>query len=458
MKIALVVCPCWTNFCPPLGIAYLSAILKDEGHLVRCFDINIGLENKLKGGAIDYWDFLQHQKWRFPHFQNEIFPLIKHYLDDQVDQLLAYNPDVIGFTVYTTSSLASLYVAKELKKRSPDKKIVFGGPECHKEINTPQFLDNGFVDAVVVGEGEETLKELLKVYAHTGRLSNIKGALTKTSAGSPVKQFEFRELIEHLESLPLPDFSDFDLKKYARNSLPIMASRGCVARCAFCDESRYWKKFRFRKAENIFLELKRGVDEFGISNFLFSDSLVNGNLQELARLADLIIDNKLCITWAGFARVNKHMDLDLLVKLKKAGCVYLCYGIESGSQKVVNDMRKMILLEDAKINLANTKKAGIKAYVNWMVGFPTETWIDFFKSLNFIYRNRKHITFLNPGQIPCMIPPDSDLEIDAPKFNIANKLFLNNWRTRYFTNTIIHRNLRLRVLRKFVSMLKLNQP
>jgi radical SAM superfamily enzyme YgiQ (UPF0313 family) len=456
MKIALVICPSWTNFCPPLGIAYLSAILKNEGHTVRCFDINIGLENELKGGAIDYWAFSQHHKWHFPYFQNEMLPLIKQHLDDKVDEILAYDPDVIGFTVYNTSSLASLHVAKELKKRSPDKKIVFGGPECYKEINTTQFLGSGFVDAVVVGEGEETLKELLKVYAHTGRLSNIKGALTKTNTGFPEEQFEFRELIEHLESLPFPDFSDFNLKKYTRNALPIMTSRGCVARCAFCGEARYWKKFRFRKAENIFLELKRGVEDFGIRNFLFSDSLINGNLYELAKLADLIIDNKLYISWGGYARVNKHMDLDLFVKLKKAGCVYLCYGIESGSQKVVNDMRKMFLLKDAQINLANTIKAGIEAYVNWMVGFPTETWIDFLKSLNFIYRNRKHITFLNPGQSPCGIPPDSDLEKDASRFNITKKPFLNNWRTRYFTNTVIHRNLRLRILRKFISTLKMN--
>jgi radical SAM superfamily enzyme YgiQ (UPF0313 family) len=308
----------------------------------------------------------------------------------------------------------------------------------------------------VVGEGEETLKELLEVYAHTGRISNVKGALTKTNTGFPVERLEFREEIEHLESLPFPDFSDFNLKKYAGRAFPIMTSRGCVARCAFCGDWPYRKKFRFRKAENIFLELKHGVEKFGIRDFLFSDSLINGNLYELERLADLIIDNKLNIIWKGLARVSKHMDLDLLVKMKKAGCLWLCYGIESGSQKVVNDMNKMFLLKDAQINLADTVKAGIEAYVNFFVGFPTETWIDFLKSLNFIYRNRKNITVVCPGQQPCGIPAGSDLEKEASKFNIADKLFLNSWRTRYFTNTLIHRELRFRLMKEFVSMLKLS--
>jgi hypothetical protein len=118
MKIALVVCPCWTNYCPPLGIATLAAVLKNEGYLVKCFDINIDLENELKGGTIDYWGLSQRSisKWYSPCFQNETFPLIKQHLDAEVDQILAYDPDVVGFTIYYTSSLASLYVAKELKK------------------------------------------------------------------------------------------------------------------------------------------------------------------------------------------------------------------------------------------------------------------------------------------------------------------------------------------------------
>jgi radical SAM superfamily enzyme YgiQ (UPF0313 family) len=456
MKIALIVCPCWSNFCPPLGIASLSATLKNEGYAVKCFDVNIDLFNKLKGRKIDFWNFSEHYKWSYPHFQDEVFPLIKQDLDEKVEEVLAFNPDVIGFTVYITSALVSRYVAGEIKKRAPDKKVVFGGPESYRELSGLQFLRSGFVDAVVVGEGEETLKELLKAYEYTGRPSNIKGALINTKEGISAGQFVFREEVGNLEELPFPDFSDFNLKKYTTNALPIMTSRGCIAQCAFCGEVRYWKKFRFRKAENIFLELKRRMEDYGVQQFFFNDSLINGSLQELLKLTELIIDSKFNIIWGGYARVNKHMGLDLLIKMKKAGCTYLCYGLESGSQKVVNDMRKMFILKDAQVNLANTVNAGIEAHVNWIVGFPTETWVDFLKSLNFIYWNRKHITHFNPGQMPCGIPPDSDLEKNAKEFNIASKPFLNEWRTRYFTNTIIHRNLRLKILRKFISMLKMS--
>jgi hypothetical protein len=170
-------------------------------------------------------------------------------------------------------------------------------------------------------------------------------------------------------------------------------------------------------------------------------------------LADLIIGNRIEITWGGYARVNKWMTPELLRKLKKAGCVYLSYGIESGSQKVLNSMNKGISLKDAALNLRDTTAAGIEAHVNWIVGFPTESWLDFAKSLSFIYRNRKNISYLNPGQTPCGIPNDSGLALNPGKFRIAAKPFLKEWRTKFYTNTVIQRKSRLKILRKFISLL-----
>jgi radical SAM superfamily enzyme YgiQ (UPF0313 family) len=455
IKVALILCPCWSNFCPPLGIAYLAAKLKKINYEVKSFDMNIELYNLWKNKDIDYWDFKEFYCWLEPFFSQQLLPMIRNDFKNKIKEILDYKPEIIGFSVFDTNASASLYLAEEIKKLEPKKKIIFGGQECFKEIDSHRFLNSGFVDAVVIGEGERTLEELLDIYSKSGEFSSdIKGVLLKKNG--ELISTGFREEIDKLDSLPMPDFDNFNLKQYKRFALPIMTSRGCVARCSFCGEIRYWKKYRFRTAENILAELKQGIIRYGVREFFFNDSLINGNLNELSKLADLIIENKLDIIWGGYARVNKKMDLDMLKRLKKAGCYFLSYGIESGSQKVLNDMNKMIILKDIEKNLADTTQAGIEAHVNWIVGFPTESWFDFLKSLLFIYKNKKNIFHFNPGQVPCGIPPDSGIAQNLKKFKIAEKPFLNQWRTKYFRNTIIHRKLRMKILRNWLSFLRIS--
>jgi len=453
IKAALVLSPCWTNFTPPLGIAYLAAVVKSKGHDVRCFDINIELYNSLKEGGIDYWCFQEHYRWNEPNFSRQVLPLIREKLDIKAREILEYSPDIIGFSVFYTNAAASLYLAEQIKKADPGKMIIFGGQECFRELSNHRFLGTDFVDMVVIGEGEQTLEEVIKIYSEGKEFRNIKGAIIKEN--NKFSLYERREEINNLDFLPLPDFTDFDLVKYIRPALPIMTSRGCVGQCAFCGEIAYWKKFRFRSAENIFQEIKRNFEYFRIKNLFLNDSLINGNLRELSKLLDLIISNNLEIDWGGYARVNKAMTPELFKRLKDAGCNYLSYGIESGSPKVLKCMKKGIDLKDARMNLEDTTGAGIEAHVCWIVGFPNESWLDFLKSLFFIYKNRKNISYFNPGQVPCGIPPDSYLAQHPEEFNIAQKNFLKEWRTKFFANTIIQRRFRLKILRKFISLLGL---
>lgn len=450
-KVALILCPCWSNLCPPLGITYLASMLRSRGYEAKCFDINIEIYNLLKQEKVDFWDFGAHYQWSEPFYSERILPLIRNYLKNKAEEIIAFNPDIIGFTIFYTNKSASLYLAEEIKKHNSNKTIIFGGPECYNEAKDFSFLNSGTVDAVVIGEGEQTFEELVNTYTKNKAITNIKGALIKNN-GIMING-GFRVEVEDLDSLALPDFKDFNLNYYKRFALPMLTSRGCVGRCTFCSEIRYWRNFRFRSAQNVFEELKQGINCYNVREFFFNDSLINGNLPELFKLIDLIIENNLDIVWGGYARVHKGMGLDMLKRLKKAGCSYLSYGIESGSQRVLRDMSKQISLKDAELNLSNTVKVGMQAHVNWIVGFPTESWVDFLKSLIFIYKNRKHISHFNPGQLPCGIPPDSDLAKNPDKFKIAKKPFLNSWRCRYFRNTIIHRRLRLKILGFWVTLL-----
>jgi len=449
IRAALIVCPCWSNICPPLGMPYLASMLKHIGHEVKCFDLNIELYNLLKQERIDYWDFGNNYYWTDPNrFSKVLLPLIAEYLKNKIEEILEYNPEIIGFSVFDTSALASLYVAEKIKEIMPDKKIIFGGPECFKERNGHRFLHSGFVDMVVVGEGEDTLAELLD----RGGLEKIPGSIFKQDG--QIVDGGIRNKMKDINTIYFPDYSDLGIIRYKQFALPIITSRGCIARCSFCGEMLYMKKYRYRTAENILQELIQGVKKYKVREFLFNDSLINGNLNELSRLVDLIIENKLDISWGGYIRVNPKMDIDLLRRMKKSGCSYLSYGIESGSQKVLNDMNKRISLEDAEKNLQDTNLSGIYAHVNWIVGFPTETVLDFLKSLAFVYKNKKYIFNLNSGQT-CGIPVDFDLYKYPERYKISKRPFLNNWRTSDFTNTILHRRIRLKIFHKWLALLKI---
>lgn len=453
LRIALLLCPSWTNLSPPLGISYLASYLKQKKYSVKCFDFNIELYNLLKDKKLDYWGFSEHYKWLDPYFTDEVLPLLKEYLNIKIEEVLLTSPHIVGFTIFYTNELASLYVAEQIKIRNKNIKIVFGGPRCYDELKNPKLLKSKFIDAIVIGEGEETFNELVGNFSVNNEFRDTKGAFVKRDGF--VNKFEFREEMKSLDELPFPYFGDFELKDYKQFALPLLTSRGCIAKCAFCGETRYWNKFRFRTALNVFQEIKHNIDCYKVRDFFFNDSLINGNLSELSELANLIINNELRIDWGGYARINKAMTLELFERLKKAGCHYLSYGIESGSEKILKSMKKGINLKDAKCNLRDTSGAGIEAHVNWIVGFPDETGLDFLKSLLFIYKNKKNISCFNPGQVPCGIPADSYLAQHPEEFNITQKTFLNEWRTKFFKNTIIQRKLRLRTLRKFISLLGL---
>jgi len=469
-KIALVICPCWGIYCPPLGIAVLSSALKQKGFSTRCFDLNIeafdslrrqgffasrfkidikkhGIRESfiLKTTAARYWDFKNYSCWQNDDFyDSRLSSSINDYLKSRVKDILEYGADIIGFSVFASNVRASLFLASEIKKAAPEKKIVFGGPECSagKNVNFRYFKKTD-IDAVVIGEGEKTIIELAEAYFKKGILEGIAGTALKT--GDEFIEFLPRPLIKDLDELPFPEYGDFDLKKYYKPALPISISRGCVAKCSFCEETLFWNKYRFRKAENVFAEIQNGVSKYGVKEFLTHDSLVNGNMEELLKLVDLILKKGLNIKWGGYARVSQSMNPETLGKLKAAGCAFLSYGIESGSQKVLDNMKKGFTIDVAEKNLKDTCRAGILTQVNWMVGFPTETFFDFLKSLKFIFKNRRFIDNLLIGPRACVVVPAADLGVNPEKYGISAGYFLGSWRTADFRNTIIHRYVRLKI-------------
>ena len=411
MKISLVILPSWTPDTCPLGISYIAAVLKKQRYDVKTYDYNVQLWNKCKSQTSeDLWSSGKYTKWCWEdEFYEETLPLLEPHLNECIDELVESEPDVVGFSTFDTSILCTRYVAQGIKKRNPEIKIVLGGPGAYL-TNISQDLEDGTVDYGVFGEGEVTMQNLMQ-YIDTGEgiPHDMTGLFIKGKDNKAVKNTPTPNM--DISKLPMPDFSDFDLTQYGQMCLPLMMSRGCVAQCSFCGEVRFWYKFRMRPAEHIMKEFDNGFQKYGIAQFAVNDSLINGNMRILSELVDLLLirkkdfggpgfarRNKQEYHWGGYSRVDKRLTPEFLAKLKDAGCMHLSFGVESGSQRVLDLMQKNATVEEAYRTIRETGKAGINVILNIIIGYPNERLIDFAKTVKMVYDNRKYIAVVCTGE------------------------------------------------------------
>ena len=392
MKIALIQCPAFGIDRPPIALGYLSAFLRSHGYSTVIFDFNIDLYSRISEENRKFWDFQHVFQWLDNnYFANEGL-LPKSYFKDWAHEVVNSSCDVIGFSLQSSSLTASINLAREIKEIAPEKIIVFGGPlNLSYSIEHTYYLlglENAskvrIVDIVVLGEGEEIFIEILSRLKREVTLEGCPGIVF--AKGKTFINNGLRPLIKDIDSIPFPDFSDFPDKYKYKNKMPILSSRGCVHKCVFCDDTLMWKKFRCRTAGNIVKEMRLRKKQ-DVEFLEFNDLLINGNLQQLSAMCDILIQEKIKMAWGASACVDKRMDLYFFDKLKRAGCRYLNYGIESASPKVLMDIKKGFTIEEAKKAIELTYKAGISVCTNWIVGFPTETISDFEQTLKFVIEN-----------------------------------------------------------------------
>jgi len=452
-RVALIQCPSWGTYLPPLGISYLASYLRSKGHKVYQFDLNIELFDSLNEHYKKYWkcgvldfDRIWTSRWllwrKIPPIN---FLLIKRW----AKRILDINPDVVCFSVVFTTQLTSIMLAREIKrmtksKNNENKIIIFGGFNCNFPHEIKRIMDSGYVDIIVKGEGEYIMGDLLSKlqkyaakHAVFGALEAFKeypGVIIKKD-GKIINSGE-RLPIKNLDELPFPDFTDLPMDKYTNKfMIPILMSRGCVNKCVFCIEHKIAKYYRTRSAENILKEIKLRIKQYPERRYFnFNDSLINGNIRELEKLCDLIINEKLNIEWEGNAAISGNLTLRLLKKMRKSGCVRLVFGIESASQKILNEMGKRFHINEAEKVLRDTYKAGIKPITNWIIGFPTETEEDFNKTLDFIKRNKEYIYVGPPWGSPCVVMPHTDLWLNLESYNICRGGSGSDWRTMDMIN------------------------
>lgn len=431
MNVALIQCPVWGTYDPPLALAQLSSCLKRAGHKVLVSDLNIKLYLNRTDNYRNMWAWEQSLFWYNDENVAQFFEKNKNLIVKYIDEILNANPRVIGFSVNAASKVSSLILAKMIKRTAKDITIVWGGPLFFEKRFVEDILSEGVVDIVIPGEAEFTLVELINFIDKNKDINDCQGIYFK--ANGKISNTPDRPQITNLDILPFLDFSDLPLSDYDDyRHIIFMASRGCVQRCVFCSSRAFWPGYRAMSGRRIFEELKFHKErERGLNPHLghvdFLDLVFNGNMKYLMEFCDLIREARLDIKWSANMIIRKEMTSVVIEKMKEAGCEHIIFGIESGSQRVLNLMQKYYQIEDAYRIIRELHEAGIKVTGNFMFGFPGETEEDFKETLSFIKRNAGFLDRAYPSRTYCAIEEFSYLSGHLEEFGIkpnpANHLF-----------------------------------
>jgi radical SAM superfamily enzyme YgiQ (UPF0313 family) len=221
---------------------------------------------------------------------------------------------------------------------------------------------------------------------------------------------------------PFADFTDLSPDRYldyrlGTRILPILGSRGCVGRCAFCAERRIWGGYRRRLPEAIAGEVQYQIERHATAVFRFNDSLLNGDARHLESICDLLIERQVRVEWAGNARVHRNLSPGLLQKMRRAGCRQLWFGLESASPRMLNLMRKDVSIELAGRVFQEAKQAGIQVLVFLIAEFPGETLSDTRETIAFLEKNAQAIDSVHISEYKLIT--NSAMYEEAEKFGIC---------------------------------------
>ena len=320
---------------PPLGLAYLCAAMKKEGISVAAIDMNIPFLN---------------------------FGDLERMIEKEC-------PRIIGISVYTETFANGLKIANTVK--GIDSKIitVMGGP--HVTFVPNEVLRHSEVDIVVRGEGENTMLELTRHFLDGfGSLNDIRGITYREH--SDIITTPDRPFINDLDTLPLPDRSLFPLALY-RDPGTISTGRGCPYRCIFCAAgpvSGY--KYRMRSPDNIVAEIAQLQKEYGIKFFSFVDDTFTAFPDHTLRILDLLQELDYKVRWQCTTRVNM-VTREMLKRMSETGCTAITLGIESGSQKILDSIRKKISVSQSKDTVKWALESGIKPFCSFTIPHPQDT-------------------------------------------------------------------------------------
>lgn len=323
----------------PQGLGYITAVLKQKGYHVDIYSQDVN-------------------HWPSEH--------LTEYLDNN-------EYDVVGVSIiagyYQFRKLLEISEAVNKSRNRPYYMLGGHGPSPDPEY----FMRITQADAVVMGEGEETVIELMEGIKGNIPYESIPGIAYRD--GSRVQINERRELISNIDEIPFPAYEDFPVHYYrllrfpkaAKTDfvMPMLSGRGCKFKCNFC--YRMDEGFRARSSDSIIEEVKLLQADYGITYIAFSDELLVSSIQRTTELCEAFIHQGLKFKWWCNGRLNWAKP-DVLKLMRKAGCVFINYGIESMDDQVLKNMNKALTVKQIEQGIENTLKAGISPGFNIIFG------------------------------------------------------------------------------------------
>ena len=299
-------------------------------------------------------------------------------------------PDVVGLTCPTPAMKHVYKISEIVKQVCPDAKVVAGGVQ--PTVLPERTMEEGEkIDFIITGEGEITFAELLQALRKDQKeFSNIAGLGWRKENRAIVNQR--RELIKSLDTLPFPARNIFNLELYysaptkkvsEESATPIITSRGCPFNCIHCPSKIIWQgNIRYRSCDNVIAEIEECINRYNLREFNFFDDTFTVNRERVMEICQRIIERKLRIYWICLARVNT-IDDTLVKAMKEAGCKKISFGLESGSQQILDLMRKKTTVEQGKKAIETVKKQGLETHAAFMLGNVGETVETIKDTINF---------------------------------------------------------------------------
>jgi anaerobic magnesium-protoporphyrin IX monomethyl ester cyclase len=337
---------------PPLNLMYLASSLEKEDYKVEIVDDDLeqkGYENVSK----------------------------------QAEKI---SPQLIGVTATTSTINSALKYLDLIKKVLPDSLTVIGGP--HTTFMPYETLkDTENLDVVVIGEGEETMVDLTNLTTQDHEnIDDVKGIVYRDLKDGKLKTTQNRPLIKDLDELPFParhlvPFESYGVSQGQTGG--IITSRGCVYNCNYCSSSLIMgKKFRSRTPTNVVDEIEELIDKYHINDIGFMDDTFMLNKQRASDIADEIKARDLDMTFVASSRVDR-VDKKLLKNLKSSGLKTIYYGVESGSQRILDLMKKGITLKNVEDAVSMAKDVNLEVLTSFILGYPGETEEDMNTTIDF---------------------------------------------------------------------------
>ncbi len=341
----------FSNPVPSLGLAYLASMLRREGHQVSILDAYVR----------------------------------EMSVEQVVQHVASQRPNVVGLSVLTTSAGVSEQVLIALSQTLPEVKRVAGN--MHAAIFYEDYVKQGLVDAVVFREGEYTMLELVQAWETGADLAGVQG-IAFSRDGQVVVNAP-RPFIDNLDELPFPAWDLYDYSLYKtdprtavkgfekQHETQILATRGCPNQCTFCSsrtDRSLGSRYRMRSPQNIVDEIECMLDLLGSHVFSFMDLAFPLVQKHAMAVCDGIIARGLHrkVVWFTECRV-KPLEMEMLVKMKEAGCVRLCFGIESGNDSTLRRLKKAFTVQDIRRAVKMAHQAGLEVDGMFMLGLPGES-------------------------------------------------------------------------------------